>query len=58
MSEERSVAVRRETVARAGRCMGCHGSRARYVYVIRLHTTEVRLCLSCYIIVEGRVKSL
>jgi len=58
MCEERSIAVRREHVSRAGRCMGCHSPQTRYVYVIRLHTTEVRLCRSCYTHVEGRVKSL
>ncbi len=58
MCEERSIGVRREHVARAGRCMGCHSPQTHFVYVIRLHTTEVRLCRSCYTVIEGRVKSL
>ncbi len=51
MSEERSITVGRHPVSRVGRRMGCHGSRTRYVYVITLHTTEMRLCESCIVII-------
>ncbi len=55
MSEERSITVGRRPGFRAGRCMGCHSSRTQYVYVIRLHTTEVRLCESCIVIIRKGV---
>lgn len=51
MSESRSISVARRPVVRYGRCMGCHGSEAKYVYAITLHGREVRICESCIVII-------